>query len=94
MKKTYYIPVEKVRPGQAFQHRGLRYRRATDEEATKHPSRDLESSRRVGPLPVWLVGTPGTLVFGYNLVEKRKQAYRIPCAFLESVHVIVRGKSW
>ncbi len=30
-----------VRPGQAFQHYGLHYVRATDEEALRHPCRDM-----------------------------------------------------
>lgn len=39
MKRTRFIPIEKVRPGQQFRHYGNLYRRAEDAEVERHPAR-------------------------------------------------------
>jgi hypothetical protein len=39
MKKL--IEARHVKPGQEFHHYGLTYRRATDDEAARHPGREL-----------------------------------------------------
>ncbi len=43
MKKL--IPVSRVRPGQEFLYYGQAYRRATDEEAERHPGQEMAARR-------------------------------------------------
>jgi hypothetical protein len=40
------IEAQAVRPGQKFQYYGLSYSRATEEEAARHPGRELARKRQ------------------------------------------------
>jgi len=44
-KQKQYVAAIDVRPGQEFLHYGLAYRRATDEEALRHPGRELAAKQ-------------------------------------------------
>lgn len=50
MKKhrKVYMAATDVRPGQEFLHYGLSYRRATEEEALRHPGREMAAKRAEG----------------------------------------------
>lgn len=65
-RKTRFIPIAKVRMGQEFRHYGNRYRRATEQEAGKHPARELVES----------LNRPAILAYG---IERRQKT---PLSFL------------
>lgn len=58
-RRTHYIPITTVKPGQQFIHYGIMYVRADEKEERRHPARELAARR----------GRP--LVFAYSMGDER-----------------------
>jgi hypothetical protein len=73
MKKL--IETRKLNPGQQFEHYGLTYCRATEDEEARHPGRELARK------------TNRDLVFAYSGEGDGRQ----PVTFVPDLQVVVRG---
>lgn len=75
--RSILIPAAKVRPGQEFQHYGIEYVRATDDETAGHPGQE-QIARRNRPL-----------VLAYQPIGERQ---RQPVSFVPEERVVVRSR--
>ena len=73
---TTQVLVESTQPGQEFMYRGSRYVRATDDQARKHPAREIKTPR---------------VVLAYMVTYRGSQQVRTPTSFIPDLEVWVRG---